>query len=421
MHIPTTAFAPCLAVLLLGTTSALAQAYEADLNYWSSYGASETQAEVLRHAAAAFMAENPDVSITFTFNGRDNYQLLPAAVEAGRNIQMFDGNSQQIVSTFSAFTGTVQPWIDQGYPWTGDEPYSEYTMPAMMALAKQIDTADTIRFVPMNPQAVMWFGNRAIFEAAGINTLPATWDEFVADCGKIRDAGYTPITTDPPYSAIIFGYYLSRLKGEAFVADLVQGNGAASWDDPAVLEAARAIETLAANGCYAADVDANVWPAGQQDMVIGEQTAMYLNGTWLPNEVQASTPEGFSWTAFAFPDVPGAVDDAGHLAYGSYGIAVNTANSEAENAAAVAFATYVNSKFDGEMADLAKAIPVGPETAWPKELADVKTVFEHTTGKYRPQTAITMNGDLTPILNGAMMKLVAGQITAAQFVDEIRR
>ncbi len=412
-------FAAGVSLLLAGTAFASAQPYEASLSYWSSYGASETQAEVLREAADAFTKANPGVTINFTFNGRDNYQLLPTAIEAGRDIQMFDGNSQQIVSTFNSFAGSVEPWINAVYPWTDGKAYVDYTMPAMVALARETDTADTIRFVPMNPQAVMWFGNKTILEKSGVTTPPGTWAEFLDACQKIKTAGYTPITTDPPYVQIILGYYLSRLKGEQFVKDLVAGENGVSWTDPAVLQAAQAIEALATNQCFAQGVDANVWPAGQQDLVIGENIALYLNGTWLPNEVQDSTAEGFQWTAFAFPSVDGGVDDATHLAYGSYGIGVNATNSEAQNAAAVAFATFVNTEFDDEMATIAKAIPVGPTAAWPAELVDARAVFLSATGKYAPQTSISANRDLTPVLQTALMKLIAGQSTAADFVAEM--
>ncbi|MDE1997052.1 MAG: carbohydrate ABC transporter substrate-binding protein [Rhizobiaceae bacterium] len=409
-------------VVVLASGSAQAQGtdYEANLNYWSSYGASENQAQVLRDAAQAFSKRYPKVSISFTFNGRDNSKLLPTAIEAGRDIQMFDANSAQIVGAFSSFAGSVEPYIASPYPWTDGKPFVDYAMPALIKLAKDSDVSGGIRFVPMNPQAVMWFGNKAIFEKAGV-APPATWDELLAACGKINAAGFTPITTDPPYSQIILGYYLSRLKGEDFVRDLVNGTGQAKWDDPDVLQAVRAIESLAKNHCYGSDVEGNVWPAGQQDMVVNGTTAMYLNGTWLPNEVQNSNPSDFRWTAFAFPAIPGALNDAGYLAYGSYGIGVNKADSKAQTEAAVAFATFVNSEFDQEMVAVAKAIPVGPHAEWPSDLADARKVLANATGRYQPQTAISLNSKLTPILRTAMMKLVSGQIDAQEFVSEVKQ
>lgn len=38
-----------------------------------------------------------------------------------------------------------------------------------------------------------WFYNKALFEKAGITELPETWDEFIAVCLKLKEAGIVPI------------------------------------------------------------------------------------------------------------------------------------------------------------------------------------------------------------------------------------
>ena len=38
----------------------------------------------------------------------------------------------------------------------------------------------------------VWY-NKELFEKAGIDAPPATWDEFLADVQKLKDAGITPI------------------------------------------------------------------------------------------------------------------------------------------------------------------------------------------------------------------------------------
>ena len=37
-----------------------------------------------------------------------------------------------------------------------------------------------------------WY-NKALFTKAGITAPPTTWDELLADVGKLKDAGITPI------------------------------------------------------------------------------------------------------------------------------------------------------------------------------------------------------------------------------------
>ena len=69
------------------------------------------------------------------------------------------------------------------------------------------------------------------------------------------------------------------------------------WDDPAVLQMAQDIEELASNGYYSEMVGSNVWPAGQNTELALGTAAMYLNGSWLPNEVKEMAGPDFHWSS----------------------------------------------------------------------------------------------------------------------------
>ncbi len=50
--------------------------------------------------------------------------------------------------------------------------------------------------------------NKAIFEEAGVEGVPSTWDEFLEACQKVKDAGYTPIVMgDKDQYVLQFGLY----------------------------------------------------------------------------------------------------------------------------------------------------------------------------------------------------------------------
>lgn len=50
--------------------------------------------------------------------------------------------------------------------------------------------------------------NKSIFEECGITAEPTTWDEFLTDCQKIKDAGYQPIVMgDKDQYVLQFGLY----------------------------------------------------------------------------------------------------------------------------------------------------------------------------------------------------------------------
>lgn len=70
--------------------NAAADTLSGTIEYWSSWSETENQALVLKQAADAFTQLHPNVKINFTFNGRDNRNLVVSAIEAGTQIDLMD-------------------------------------------------------------------------------------------------------------------------------------------------------------------------------------------------------------------------------------------------------------------------------------------------------------------------------------------
>ena len=386
----------------------------ADIEYWSSWSETEAQAEALREAADEFMKANPGVKINFTFNGRDNRNLVGSAVSAGTKVTMMDANADNIKSMWSEMTMDLTPYFEESYESTGGEKYVGRIMPSMSGLSAKLFDGKYSYF-PYAPQAFMIFCNKNIFDDCGITKYPETWTEFMDACEKIKAKGYTPVTTDSNYATSWVGYYMSRLMGNDEVAKL--SNDPSAWSNPKVLEAAKAIEDMAKKGYFDPVIETNTYPNAQQSMVINEKIAMYINGTWLPNEVKDSTPDDFKWGSFAFPTVEGGVDDQTSGCYSSYGIAINKDATEEEAKAAAAFGVYVTTAFDQKFSDMANAIPVGVDGVWPDSLKDAQQVISKYTNRYPSQTALILNSNSKQIIADACLKLMGGSITAEEFVE----
>lgn len=386
----------------------------ADIEYWSSWSETEAQADALREAADEFMKANPGVKINFTFNGRDNRNLVGSAVSAGTKVTMMDANADNIKSMWSEMTMDLTPYFEESYESTGGQKYVDRIMPSMSGLSAKLFDGKYSYF-PYAPQAFMIFCNKNIFDDCGITKYPETWTEFMDACEKIKAKGYTPVTTDSNYATSWVGYYMSRLMGNDEVAKL--SNDPSAWSNPKVLEAAKAIEDMAKKGYFDPVIETNTYPNAQQSMVINEKIAMYINGTWLPNEVKDSTPDDFKWGSFAFPTVEGGVDDQTSGCYSSYGIAINKDATEEEAKAAAAFGVYVTTAFDQKFSDMANAIPVGVDGVWPDSLKDAQQVISKYTNRYPSQTAIILNSNSKQIIADACLKLMGGSITAEEFVD----
>ena len=386
----------------------------AEIEYWSSWSETEAQADALREAADEFMKANPGVKINFTFNGRDNRNLVGSAVSAGTKVTMMDANADNIKSMWSEITMDLTPYFEESYKSTGGEKYVDKIMPSMSGLSAKLFDGKYSYF-PYAPQGFMIFCNKNIFDDCGITKYPETWAEFMDACEKIKAKGYTPVTTDSNYATSWVGYYMSRLMGNDEVANL--SNDSSAWSNPKVLEAAKAIEDMAKKGYFDPVIETNTYPNAQQSMVINEKIAMYINGTWLPNEVKDSTPDDFKWGSFAFPTVEGGVDDQTSGCYSSYGIAINKDATEEEAKAAAAFGVYVTTAFDQKFSDMANAIPVGVDGVWPDSLKDAQQVISKYTNRYPSQTALILNSNSKQIIADACLKLMGGSITAEEFVE----
>ena len=388
---------------------------KADLEYWSSWSETENQALALKEAAKLFMEENPGVNITFTFNGRDNRKLVGSALEAGTKIDMMDANADNIQSMWSEVVADLTPYFEASYPYTDGKTYLETIMPSMSSLSADL-FGGKYSYFPYAPQSFMIFCNKGIFEECKITEYPQTWDELMEACGKIKEKGYIPVTTDANYCTSWVGYYLSRLMGKDAVETLSKDKTA--WNDPKVLEGAKKIEEMAKAGYFDPNIASNVYPNAQQGMVINENVAMYINGTWLPNEVGQTTPEDFKWGSFAFPTVENGVDDQSAGCYSSYGVAINKNSSQEEIDAAAAFAVYFTTEFDQRFSDMANAIPVRVDGTWPENLQDAKSVISNYSVRYPSQTGLILETNSKQIISDACLKLMAGTITAEEFVKE---
>lgn len=394
----------------------VSEGFAGTLEFWSGWNENEGQAQVLMQAAEDFCKLYPDVTINFTWSGRDNRNLALAALEAGTQVDCFDANVDHTKQLWSDHIVDLSEYVDRVYDFTDGKTYRECVMPSMSALVESLWDGE-YKAIAYNPQCYIIFCNKNIFDEVGITEYPTTWEDFVDCCVKIKEAGYIPITSDTYYAPSWFGYYATRLMGNDAVNELAFDSS--KWADPAVLEAAKAFEELAKLGVFDPNMGANVYPAAQQDMVISENVAMYINGTWLPSEVLDATGDEYVWGAFAFPEVPNGIEGLEAGCYSSWGISVTDKASEESKEIAAAFAAFVTTgKYDQMMADDANVVPTGVNAVWPEDLKEAQAVMNNFSSRYSSQTGIVTNSDSKQIIVDACCKLYTGAITAEQFILE---
>lgn len=120
------------------------------IEYWSSWSETENQALVLKQAADAFTQLHPNVKINFTFNGRDNRNLVVSAIEAGTQIDLMDANIDNVQKLWSENIKDLSSYIDKTYDTTNGKAYKDVVIPSMISLAGSLFDGKTmcIPYIP---------------------------------------------------------------------------------------------------------------------------------------------------------------------------------------------------------------------------------------------------------------------------------
>ncbi len=402
--------------LLCGFGAALAEEeLSGHIVMWSGWNETENNAQWLQNAMDSFHEMYPGVTFEVTWNGRKVPSIVNAALAAGQHIDIFDGNIHTSYMTNTEYLLDMTEYYDKVYPWTDGKPYKDCILPAFPAMCRSIAGSDRLYMAVYHPTAYMFLYNKDIFDDCGITETPKTWDEFIGVCEKIKEKGYIPIATDDAYAHRVFGVYLTYLKGNDYVQELVDSGLGEKWTEEPVVQAVRALEEMVQKGYYKPGQAAMPYPAVQQEMAIEGQIAIYYNGTWLPNEVAASAGEDFRWGEFAFPEIPNAEYGQNYGGYASWGLFI-TKECECPDAAAAFIAYLTSSELDNTYVTECNGIPVGVNGVWPENLADAKEIFESYDSWFLSGSVIETNTELLPILKDAMVRMLSGTITGDEFI-----
>lgn len=372
------------------------------LVYWSSWEATEPQGLVIAEAVKAFEAET-GAKIDLQFKGRKGIKegLIPA-LDANQQVDLFDGQSNK--SNYGDRTISLEELVKSA-------DYEKDTNPVMIELARSYYDGE-LKEVPYQIKANGYLYNKALFRQAGIESAPATWEEFLDVCQQLKDAGITPLTTDDAYAMQAFGMHLARLLGSDTVKQVVD-NG--EWDRPEVLATAGSFEDLAAKGYFSKIVGSNVWPTGQNTEFAIGTVAMYCSGTFIPNETKSITGDTFEWGFFNYPAVDGGINGTEAMVVGFQSFAI-TSKCGSQEAAFALIEKLTRGEWDKKIAEESLGLPADVNNViWPSQLAEVKPYIDGCTEIFAISGGLENNPDITPALKEHLMKLYAGNCTAEEF------
>ena len=372
--------------------------------YWSMWESTEPQGQAIAAAVENFTKET-GIKVDLQFKGRTGIREgLQPALDAGQVIDVFDEDIDRINTTFA-------PYLLDLEELAAKYDYEKTAIAGLIGACREVG-GGKLMSVPYQPNVFNFFYNAKIFAEVGVSA-PTTWAELLDVCAKIKAAGYTPITCDDAYITCMIGYHLGRLVGEDGVRDIVM-NG--KWDDPAVVQFAKEYEELASLGYFSANIESNVWPNGQNVELAGGSAAMYLNGSWLPNEVKGITGEDFEWGCFSYPTVENGTVGLEAANYGAQVYAIN-AKTEVADEAFQLINYLTKGAADQNLSTMSVGIPADTtNTEWPALMAGVKPVMEATTLRWSWAVGVESNNDITPAIKENTLKLCGGSITADEFI-----
>ncbi len=392
-------------VSVLGSVMAVA-AEGKTIVYWSMWSESEPQAQVLAEAIKSYEAATGN-TVDVQWKGRTGIREgLQAALDAGTVIDLFDEDIDRVNVQWGKYLMDLDDLAKA-------DNYEATALPSMISAVRNV-AGGKLMTIPYQPNVFDVFYNKDIFKAAGVDAVPTTWAEFKDVCKKIKDAGYIPFTTDDAYVDTNFGYQLARYMGEDGVVDVVT-NG--KWDAPEVLKAAQDYEDLYKSGYLSETFGTAAWPTNQNgEFALGE-AAMYLNGSWVPNETKDMTGPDFKWGTFAYPAVDGGKTGTEAANFGAQVFGINK-DSKVGPEAFKLIETFTQGDFDKKLSEQSMGIPADSRNAeWPAQLADVKTIMDSLTVRYSWAAGVETNADMTPIIKENFQKLCTGALDAKGFVD----
>ncbi|PPG73799.1 ABC transporter substrate-binding protein [Rathayibacter sp. AY1F4] len=134
----------------------------------------------------------------------------------------------------------------------------------------------------------MWY-NMDLFEKAGIDSPPTTWDELIADSKALRASGVQPFVVgaaDYPAPAVVTLVALSLLSEEDVTALYESGD----WSGEAGQKIVNGLIELRDAGVFADDSAGLKYPDQTASFGAG-QAAMLFDGSWGYSNAQSSFPD----------------------------------------------------------------------------------------------------------------------------------
>ena len=274
--------------LVLALTLAIgmvAMAQAKTISFLSIWAEDSDNGKLLTDLSAKYKEDHPDFNFELELVSSDNLQQKVATLAV----------SNDLPDVFAYESGTpLKTMIENDYVLNVSEALRELGVEdyidagAYSFLTNLVGTED-LYDLPLGLNVEGFWYNKALFEQAGIEAAPTTWDEMLEDCDKLMAAGIQPFAVGGadqwPATRIINAYVMRKLGVDAMNK---MAAGEMSYTDPGMIEAAQMLQDMCEKGYFGVGpttVDQNT--AAQ--MILAGEAAILYNGSWYTADLVAPT------------------------------------------------------------------------------------------------------------------------------------
>ena len=278
------------ACLLLGITSALAEAEKPTLTLWCIATESDSN-RVAYEKAIPEIEEALGVKIEWEAFENDSYKTKIKSTSAEELPDIF-------FTWAGAFCGD---FATAGKVYCLDEAYAEYADALPDVMTKNA-TYDGKRYaVPLTMNIVAMFANMDILKEVGYDKVPETYEDLIACCDALKEKGIIPFGCSGNATWCVTEYLepiIEKTIGYEALGDIFAGKG--TWNDPAIATAVDNFQDMIIKGYFDPDgltLDNDTVKAN----FIAGKYAFYQNGTWNCGDI-AKAGDNFKVALFPVMD-----------------------------------------------------------------------------------------------------------------------
>ncbi|CCH78621.1 conserved exported hypothetical protein [Nostocoides japonicum T1-X7] len=200
--------------------------------------------------------------------------------------------------------------------------------------------------VPIDLDAKFMAYNTAAFAKAGLSGAPASFEDLLSDCAKLKNADYTPIAFGNQYGWPAI-HYITQLNAYNVAPDTLSKDytpATGEFTDPGYVKALTQFQQLA-HTCTTKGANGLSHESAQATFINGKSAMHYLESvefSVLTKQGGAPASTANSWSFFQLPAPSGAAGDAKALTGAPDGFLVNPQSKNA--ALAVDFLKFMTNQ-----------------------------------------------------------------------------